>query len=149
MTLFEQVNADIKTAMKAKEKEKLEALRAIKAAFLIANTEKGSDGVLADDKALVIIQKLIKQRRESADIYSKNNRQELADKELLEADVIEKYLPVQMSEAEIKAEVEKIITETGASSIKEMGRVMGMASKKLSGKADGKKIAEIVKALLT
>lgn len=149
MSLFDQINQDIKSAMLAKEKEKLEALRAVKSAFLLANTEKGSDGTLADDKALLIIQKLVKQRRESADIYSKNGRQELADKETFEADVIEKYLPAQMSDDEIRAEVQKIIAQTGASSIKEMGKVMGMASKNLSGKADGKKIAEIVKSILT
>ncbi len=149
MSLFEKVNSDIKTAMLAKEKEKLEALRAVKSAFLLANTEKGSSNMLSDDKALAIIQKLVKQRKESAKIYIQNNRKELADKELFEAAVIEKYLPKQMSEEEIKAELEKIIKETGVSSIKEMGKIMGIASKKLSGKADGKKIAAIVKILLT
>ncbi len=149
MTLFEQINQDIKSAMLAKEKEKLEALRAIKAAFLIAKTEKGAQEDLSPEKEISVIQKLVKQRNDSADIYKQNNRPELAEKETKEAEYISVYLPKQLSEEEIKATLKPIIEQTGASSMKDMGKVMGIASKQLAGKADGKLISNCVKALLS
>lgn len=149
MKLEQQINNDIKTAMLAKEAGKLEALRAVKAAILLAKTEKGSTGELTPDAELKLLQKLVKQRRESAEIYSQNGRPELAEKESSEANVIETYLPKQLSEEEIASEVKKIIAEVGASSIKELGKVMGVASKALAGKADGKMVAEVVKKLLS
>jgi uncharacterized protein YqeY len=148
MNLFDKISNDIKSAMLAREKERLEALRAIKSAFLLAKTEKGASDELSDDRALQIIQKLIKQRKESAEIYSQNNRPELAEKELFEAGVINEYMPAQMSEDEIKTVISEIIKSTGTQSVKEMGKVMGEATKKLAGKADGKKIAELVKNML-
>ncbi len=147
MSLFEQINKDIKQAMLNKEKDKLEALRAIKAAFLLAKTEKGNSE-LTPEKELEIVRKLVKQRKDSAEIYMQNGRKDLADAELFQASVIEKYLPAQMSDEELEAEVKNIIAETGASSMKDMGKVMGAATKKLVGKADNKRIAEMVKKLL-
>lgn len=148
MNLFEKINNDIKSAMLAREKERLEALRSVKSAFLLAKTEKGASDELSDERAVQIIQKLIKQRKESAEIYSQNNRPELAEKELFEAEVIGEYMPAQMSEDEMKAIISEIIKNTGAKSVKEMGKVMGEASKKLAGKAEGRKIAEMVKNML-
>ncbi len=148
MSLFEKINADIKTAMLAKEKEKLESLRAIKAEFLMAKTEKGNDGELSEDKALKIIQKLVKQRKDSAEIYKNNNREELYAKEIAESKIIEQYLPAQMSEDEIAVEIKSIISQVGATGPQDMGKVMGIASKKLSGKAEGRVIAQKVKELL-
>jgi uncharacterized protein YqeY len=148
MSLFDKINEDIKTTMLAKEKEKLEALRAIKAAFLLAKTEKGAAAELTADAELKIIQKLVKQRKESAEIYNQQNRKDLADKELLEASVIEAYLPKQMSADEIKAVLKPIIERVGAKTPADMGKVMGIASKELAGKADGRMISEIVKSLL-
>jgi len=148
MSLFDQINEDIKKAMLAKEKDKLEALRAVKAAFLVAKTEKGAAETLSSDSELKIIQKLIKQRKESAEIYLTQNRKDLYDKEILEASVIEQYLPKQMSADEIKAVLTQIIEKVGAKAPSDMGKVMGVASKELAGKADGKLIAETVKLLL-
>jgi uncharacterized protein len=148
MSLYEKVEGDIKAAMLAKEKEKLEALRAVKAAFLMAKTEKGASDVLSEETEIKIIQKLVKQRKESAEIYKTNNREELYAKEMNEATVIEQYLPKQMSDAEIEAEVKKIIATVGAKGPQDMGKVMGMASKQLSGKADGKAISQKVKEIL-
>jgi uncharacterized protein YqeY len=148
MSLFDQINNDIKQAMLNKEKEKLEALRAVKAAFLLAKTEKGDDE-LSSEKEISIIQKLVKQRKDSAEVYSKNNRPELAEKENKEAEYISAYLPKQLTEEEIKAELESIIKETGAMSMKDMGKVMGIATKKMAGKADGKVISAIVKQMLS
>jgi len=148
MSLFEKINADIKAAMLAKEKEMLEPLRAIKAAFLMAKTEKGSEGELSEDKELKIIQKLVKQRKDSAELYKTNNREELYAKEIFEAKIIEQYLPAQMSEEEIVAEIKSIISEVGAAGPQDMGKVMGVASKKLGGKAEGRIIAQKVKELL-
>jgi len=147
MGLFETINTDIKNAMLAKEKEKLEALRAVKAAFMVAKTEKGNSE-LTEDKEITIVQKLVKQRLDTAEVYKQNNRPELAEKEEAEAEIISVYLPKQLSEEEITAEVKAIIEQTGASSMKDMGKVMGMASKKLAGKADGKIISGIVKQIL-
>ena len=148
MSLFEQINQDIKKAMLAKEKQKLEALRAIKAAFLIAKTEKGAQEELSSEKEISVIQKLVKQRKDSADIYIQNNRPELAEKESIEAEFIAVYLPKQLSEDEIKEALKPIIEQVGANSMKDMGKVMGIASKQLAGKADGKLISNCVKALL-
>jgi uncharacterized protein YqeY len=148
MNLFDTVNADIKKAMLAKEKEKLEALRSVKAAFLMAKTEKGASDELSDDAALKIIQKLVKQRKDSAELYKANNREELYAKELAEAVVIEQYLPAQMSEEEITIAIKEIVQQVGASGPQDMGKVMGMASKKLSGKAEGRLIAQKVKEIL-
>jgi len=149
MTLFEQINQDIKAAMLAKEKAKLEALRAVKAAFLIAKTEKGAQEELSAEKEISIIQKLVKQRKDSAEIYTQNQRKELAEKELKEAEYIAFYLPKQLSEEEIKEALKIIITQVGASSMKDMGKVMGIASKQLAGKAEGKLISLCVKELLS
>jgi uncharacterized protein YqeY len=148
MSLFEQINNDIKQAMLNKEKEKLEALRAIKAAFLIAKTEK-AEHELTSDKEISIIQKLVKQRNDSANLYKENNRPELAEKEEKEAEFISVYLPKQMSEEDIVEELKAIISETNASSMKDMGKVMGIATKKMAGKADGKMISAKVKELLS
>ncbi len=145
--LFEQINEDIKKAMLAKEKEKLEALRAIKSAFLLAKTENAQQD-LADEKELSIIQKLHKQRIDSAEIYKTNNRPELAEKELFEASVIQQYLPKLLSEEELEAELKSIIAELGAKSSADMGKVMGVATKRLAGKANNKNIADKVKQLL-
>lgn len=148
MRLEEKIQQDIKAAMLAKEREKLESLRAIKAAILLAKTADGSESV-ADDALVKIIQKLVKQRKETAVIYKEQNRPELAEKELMEASYIEVYLPKQLSEEELTAEIKKIIAEVGATSAKEMGKVMGVASKALAGKADGRAISTIVKSLLS
>ena len=148
MSLFDTVSEDIKRAMLAREKEKLEALRAVKAAFQLARTEAGAGGELSPETELKIVQKLVKQRRESAEIYQQNNRQELADKELLEASVIEQYLPAQMSEQELETVLKAIIERVGAKAPSDMGKVMGIATKELSGKADGKAISVKVKQLL-
>lgn len=149
MELENKINADIKQAMIAKESQKLEALRAIKAALLLAKTSKdAAGGELPEEAGLKLLQKLIKQRQESADIYKSNGRADLADQELFQAGIIETYLPKQLGEDEILLGVQKIIRETGASSVKDMGRVMGMASKEFAGKADNKVIADLVKKLL-
>lgn len=147
MTLEEQINNDIKTAMKSGDKTQLESLRAVKAAILLEKTS-GAAHEMTEESGIKLLQKLVKQRKESADIFARQSRPELAEKELAEAAVIEKYLPAQMSEAEIEAELKQIITTVGATSAKEMGKVMGVASKQLAGKADGKLIADIVKQLL-
>ncbi|MCZ4693819.1 GatB/YqeY domain-containing protein [Ancylomarina euxinus] len=147
MTLLEQINSDIKAAMKAKDKEKLQALRAVKTAFTLEMTKTGSTEI-ADADALKIIQKLAKQRKDSADTYIAGGRQELADVELKEMSFIEAYLPAQISDEELTAAIKVLIEKTGASSIKDMGKVVGMASKELAGRAEGKTIADKVKALL-
>ena len=146
MALEEKINADIKSAMLAKEASKLEALRAVKAAILLLKT---SPEGLNDDTEIKALQKMVKQRKETADLYITQNRQDLADVELAQANVIEAYLPKQMSEGEIRAEVASIITSVGATSPADMGKVMGAASKQLAGKADGKLISGIVKELLS
>ena len=143
MALFDKINEDIKAAMKARDK-----VRNIKKVFLEAKTAPGSDGELSDDAALKIIQKLAKQGKETAETYTSNNRQDLADEELAQVKVLEEYLPKQLTESEIEAIVKEIISETNASSMKEMGKVMGIASKKMAGQADGKIISDIVKKLL-
>lgn len=148
MALFDQISEDIKKAMLAKEKVRLEALRGVKKEFLEAKTAKGSNGDLTDEAAVKILQKMVKQRKDSAQIYIDQNRPELAENELAEVAVIETYLPKQMSDEELTAAVKEIISEVGATSAKDMGKVMGVASKKLAGKAEGRAISEKVKTLL-
>jgi len=145
MALEEKINADIKSAMLAKEAAKLEALRAVKSAILLLKT---SPEGYNDDTEIKALQKMVKQRKETADVYKTQNRQDLADVELSQAAVIEAYLPKQMSEEEIRTEVAAIISSTGASSPADMGKVMGVATKQLAGKADGKVVSSIVKELL-
>lgn len=148
MNLFDQVSEDIKKAMLAREKVRLEALRGIKKEFLEAKTAKGAGGELSDEMAVKILVKMVKQRKESAKIYEDNGRPELAENELAEAAVIEEYLPKQLSSEELEAELREIIAETGAEGPKDMGKVMGIATKKLAGKAEGKVISAKVKELL-
>ncbi|MCW3083640.1 MAG: hypothetical protein JWP12_1006 [Bacteroidetes bacterium] len=146
MALEEKINADIKSAMLAKEAAKLEALRAVKSAILLLKTS--SEGY-TDESETKALQKMVKQRKETADVYKTQNREDLAEVELSQAAVIEAYLPKQMTEDETRAEVAKIIATLGASSPADMGKVMGVASKQLAGKADGKIISTIVKELLS
>lgn len=146
--LFDQISADIKKAMLARDKVTLEALRGIKKEFLEAKTAKGGDGTLHDDQGVKIMQKMVKQRKETALIYREQNRSELAENELAEAAVIEKYLPQQMSDAELETAVSAIIAQVGATGPQDMGKVMGVATKQLAGKTEGRLISEKVKALL-
>ena len=148
MTLFDQISEDIKAEMKARDKVRLETLRNIKKVFLEAKTAPGANDTLEDADALKILQKLAKQGRETAQTYIDNNRQDLADEELAQAKVIEEYLPKPLTEEEIEKEVKDIIAQTGAQGMKDMGKVMGMASKKMAGRADGRAISTIVKKLL-
>lgn len=148
MDLFDTVSADIKSAMLAKDRVRLETLRGIKKEFLEAKTAKGADGVLTDEAAVKVLVKMVKQRRESAGIYESQGRADLAGEETAQAAIIEEYLPKQLSDEELTAELRKIIAETGATSAKEMGRVMGVASKALAGRADGRAISAKVKELL-
>ena len=146
--LFDTVSADIKKAMLARDAVRLESLRGIKKEFLEAKTAKGSDGTLSDDRAIQILSKMVKQRRERAEIYTQQNRPELAQAELAQAAVIEEYMPKQLSTEELDAALREIIARVGATSPKEMGKVMGVASKELAGKAEGRAISAAVKALL-
>ena len=148
MALYDQVSNDIKEAMKARDKVRLETLRNIKKVFIEAKTAPGSNDTLDDADALKILQKLAKQGNESAETYKQQNREDLAAEELAQVKVIEEYLPKPLSEEEIEAAVKGIVEQTGASSMKDMGKVMGMASKQLAGRADGKVISTIVKKLL-
>jgi uncharacterized protein YqeY len=149
MELEKLINNDLKDAMRAKDKRKLEALRAIKAALLLAKTGKDvADGEIPESVEISLLQKLVKQRKESATIYREQNRVEMAEEEEYQAGIIEKYLPEQMSQEEIETVVKRIVEETGASSMKDMGKVMGMASKELAGKADNKLISTMVRGLL-
>lgn len=148
MELEKLINDDIKNAMLARDPEKLEALRAIKAALLLEKTKEGTTGEIPESVELTLLQKLVKQRRESADIYAAANREDLAKIERFEASIIEKYLPQQMGEEELTEKIRQIIIQTQATSIKDMGKVMGAASKELAGKADNKMVSEIVKKIL-
>ena len=148
MNLFDQVSNDIKSAMLAKDKVRLEALRGIKKEFLEAKTAKGADGELTDDMAMKILAKMVKQRKESAQIYTEQNRPDLAEPELAEAAVIETYLPKQMTEEELTEALKAIIAQVGATTPREMGKVMGVATKQLAGRADGRAISAKVKELL-
>ncbi len=148
MSLVETINIDIKAAMMAKEEVSLRGLRAIKAAILIAQTEPGASKDLSEEKEIQLLQKLVKQRKDSIAIYQQQNREDLATKEIEEVSVIEKYLPKQLNEEEITSIIKKIITDTAAAGMKDMGKVMGLANKEMAGKADGSKISQIVKQLL-
>ncbi len=148
MDLFETINGDIKKAMLARDQVRLETLRGIKKEFLEAKTAKGSDGTLSDDTALKILAKMVKQRKETAEIYSSQSRQDLAEAELKEAAIIEEYMPKQLSDEELTTVLKEIIAQVGATSAKDMGKVMGVASKQLSGKAEGRAISAKVKELL-
>ncbi len=147
MTLEEKINTDLKTAMKAKDQAALRSVRAIKSAIMLIKTD-GSGSEITDDVEIKLVQKLIKQRKDSLDIFEKQGREDLAVKEREEISVMEKYLPAQIGEEELTSIIKQIVETTGASSMKDMGKVMGMASKQLAGKADGKTISSIVKQIL-
>lgn len=149
MSLKQQIDADIKKAMLAKNKDELKALRSIKSMILLAETDKGSTGDLSSDIEMKLLAKAVKQRKDSAAIYKEQGREDLYQVEMDEAEVIERYLPKQLSEDELKAELQKIIAQVGASGPQDMGKVMGTATKALAGKADGKAISSMVKTLLT
>ncbi len=148
MSLETQVMTEMKDAMKAKNEAGLRGLRAIKAEIIKAKTEPGANGQITEDGEMKLIQRLIKQRKDSLEIFTQQNRPDLATKEQEELDVIQKFMPKQLSEAELKEALQKIVTETGASSPADMGKVMGVATKQLAGKADGKTISAAVKELL-
>jgi len=148
MDLFDKISEDIKSAMKARDKVRLETLRNIKKVFLEAKTAPGANDTLDDAAALKILMKLAKQGKESASVFAEQNRQDLADAELAQVKVIEEYLPKQMTAEEIEAAVKEVIASVGATSMQDMGKVMGAATKKLAGKADGRMISETVKRLL-
>lgn len=149
MSLSEQIMAEIKEAMKAKDTVKLESLRAVKSALLLAQTESGAKTELTSEEEIKLLQRLVKQRKDSARIYTEQGRPDLAEPEIAQAAVIERFLPAQLSEAEVEAVVSTIIAETGATGMASMGKVMGEASAKLAGQADGKTISAIVKKLLS
>jgi uncharacterized protein YqeY len=148
MTLTERISSDLINAMKAKEKVALEAIRAAKTAFILAKSEKGANYILTGEEELKIIQKLVNQRRESAAIYKEQNRPDLYEREVAEADVLEKYLPAKMSDEELSNAIKAVIARVGAKSPADMGKVMGVAMKEMVGKADGKEISAKVKQLL-
>jgi len=148
MSLKQQIDSDIKKAMLAKNKDELTALRSIKSMILLAETEKGFSETLAGDIENKLLMKAAKQRKESAEIFQKENRDDLAQKELVELEIISRYLPKQLSEEEVKSELQKIMEQVGAKTPQDMGKVMGVATKQLAGKADGKMISELVKKLL-
>ncbi len=149
MALEEKIMTDLKKAMLAKDEKSLRSLRAIKAAIINAKTAEGAGGVLKEEDEIKLLQKLVKQRKDSLEIFEKQNRDDLAQKEKEEIEIIEKFLPKQMSGDELKVIIEKIINETGAGSPADMGRIMGIANKQLAGKADGRTIAAAVKDMLT
>ncbi len=148
MALFEQISEDIKAAMKARDKVALETLRNVKKVFLEAKTAPGANDTLTDEDALKLMQKLVKQGKDAAQIYVGQNRQDLADEELAQVAVIERYLPKMLSGEELEAAIKQIIETVGATSMKDMGKVMGTATKQLAGKAEGRAINEMVKKLL-
>ena len=148
MSLINTIDQDIKQAMLAKQQDRLRGLRAIKSALLLAKTEKGASEELTEEAEIKVLQKLIKQRKESADIYKAQNREDLYQIEMEELQVIEAYLPKQMDRAEVEAYLKDLISRVGATSVKDMGKVMGAANKELAGKADGRTISEVVKQLL-
>lgn len=149
MSLSEQIMEAMKTAMKSKDTMALQALRSVKSAILMAQTESGAKDTLSEDEELKLLQKLVKQRKDSAAIYTEQGRADLADPEIAEAKVIEAFLPKQMSEEEVAKVIDEIIAQTGAASMKDMGKVMGMANGKLVGKSDSKTISTIVKQRLS
>ena len=148
MSLEKKIMADLKTAMLAKDEKALRSLRAIKAAILLAKTSEGAGGDLKEEDEIKLLQKLVKQRKDSLEIFEQQNRTDLAQKEKEEIEVIERFLPKQLSADELRTELKQIITETGASSPADMGKVMGAATKRFAGKADGKTISSLVKELL-
>ncbi len=148
MSLKDRINEDIKAAMKAKEQDKLAALRAVKSAILLAETEKGAGEGINNDQEVALLQRLVKQRKEAAELYVQQGREDLAKEEFFQAEVVSVYLPQQLSEEEVRKELADVIEKTGASSMADMGKVMGMAMGKLKGKADGKLISSLVKELL-
>jgi len=148
MKLIDKISSSIISAMKEKNVDELESLRAIKSALLLAQTQKGSDGNIQESDEIKILQKLVKQRKESAEIYKKQNRLELADIEISQSNIIERFLPAQISLEDLDKLISEIISQTGAKEMKDMGKVMGIASTKLSGKADGKTISNIVRSKL-
>lgn len=148
MNLEQTINADIKTAMLAKDEVSLRSLRAIKAAIILAKTAEGAKGELTEEDEVKLLQKLVKQRKDSLEIFTQQNRTDLAQKESEEIAVIEKFLPAQMGEEELRAVIQEIISATGAASPADMGKVMGVATKQLAGKAEGKVISALVKSLL-
>jgi uncharacterized protein YqeY len=148
MSLEQKIMADLKTAMLARDEKSVRSLRAIKAAIILAKTSEGAGGAITEDQENKLLQKLVKQRKDSLDIFRQSNRADLAQKEEEEIEVIEKFLPQQMSADELKAALQKIIADTGASSPADMGKVMGVATKQLAGQADGKAISGMVKELL-
>jgi len=148
MSLITQIDQDIKQAMLAKDADKLRGLRAIKSALLLARTEKGASEEITPDAEIKVLQKLVKQRKESAEIYKTQNRDDLYQVEVEELLVIEAYLPKQMSHGEVEMYLKDLVARVGATSVKDMGKVMGAANKELAGKADGRTISEVVKALL-
>lgn len=149
MSLQTLITEEIKNAMRAKDTVALESLRAIKSAILLANTEGGANGEISKEEEIKILQRLVKQRKDSAAIYTEQGRADLAEPEILQAVVIEKFLPKQLAEAQVEAAVEKIISESGLSGMANMGKVMGLASAQLAGQADGKTISGVVKRLLS
>ena len=149
MSLEITINQDIKTAMLAKNESALRGLRAIKSALIIARTEKGASDILTEEVEIKVLQKLVKQRKESADIYKSQNREDLYQIEADEIEVIEKYLPKQMNQDDLSTYIKGLITQLNVTSVKEMGKIMGLANKELSGKADGKAISETIKSLLS
>ena len=148
MKLIDKISSSIISAMKEKNVSELESLRAIKSALLLAQTQKGSEGNVGQSEEVKILQKLVKQRKESAEIYNKQNRLELADVEIRQSKIIERFLPAQISIEDLEKIIIEIINQTGAEGLKDMGKVMGIASTKLSGKADGKTISNIVRSKL-
>ena len=148
MALKAKIEGEIKSAMLAKDKDRLRALRSIKSLIMLAETEKAGHAELTEEVEMALLVKAAKQRKDSLDVFEKQGRQDLAEVEKQELGVIEEFLPKQLSEDEMRAEIEKIVAEVGATSIKEMGKVMGVASKKLAGRVDNKKMSEIIKSLL-
>jgi len=148
MSLEQKVMAELKTAMLAKDEKSLRSLRAIKSAIILAKTAEGAGGEIKEEDEIKLLQKLVKQRKDSLEIYEKQNREDLAGKEREEISVIEKYLPKQLDEGELRTIIQKIVDETGAASPADMGKVIGAANKQLAGKAEGKTIAGIVKEIL-
>lgn len=149
MGLMDKIEADLKKALKNKDRDRLETLRSIKTALTIAKTAKGASKEISEEDEIKILQKLVKQRKESAEIYEQQNRKELAEKESKEAEVIQEYLPKPMTDEELTSAIKSIIEETGAKSMADMGKVMGIATRQLAGKAEGKAIAGKVKSLLS
>ena len=149
MSLKQQIEVDIKQAMRAKEQDHLRALRSIKSMISLAETEKGAEGELSEEAELKLLTKAAKQRKESIEVFEQQGRQDLAAKEQAELEVINRYLPQPLSEEELRAAVEKVVQETGASGMQDMGKVMGKATTNLAGKADGKTISTVVKQVLS